>query len=113
MEEIGKLIFCWFLFGVFCILFLVKFFIMSFSYQHCYFLLTLCWVQLMSQFREQLPSSIGFLEKCCQDQPCVKMPTAASFVIPSEKTDTQANWEHTVLVPAQEIACQVNQMIDK
>nr|KAG5712950.1 hypothetical protein BaRGS_021744 [Batillaria attramentaria] len=62
---------------------------------------------IIRKFKEQLPSSISFLEKCCQDQPSVKMPAAASFVIPTEDTDTMSSWQHVVSVPSGEVVCQI------
>ncbi|KAK7115409.1 integrator complex subunit 8-like [Littorina saxatilis] len=61
---------------------------------------------IIRKFREQLPSSIGFLENCCREQPSVKMPTVASFAMPSEKAESTNGWDHTVLVPSHEVACQ-------
>ncbi|XP_076470196.1 integrator complex subunit 8-like isoform X2 [Babylonia areolata] len=63
---------------------------------------------IIRKFREQLPSSISYLEKCCQDQISVKMPTMACFVLPKEKTHSIADWQQTVDVPSEKIVCQIS-----
>ncbi|KAL8569201.1 hypothetical protein ACOMHN_051881 [Nucella lapillus] len=63
---------------------------------------------IIRKFREQLPSSIGYLEKCCQDQINVKTPTSACFVLPSEKAPSTVDWQRTVNIPANKIVCQMS-----
>ncbi|PVD21213.1 hypothetical protein C0Q70_19382 [Pomacea canaliculata] len=62
---------------------------------------------IIRKFKEQLPSSISFLEKCCQDQISVKMATPASFLVPNENVSASTDWQQVVLVSADEVICQI------